>query len=183
MKYNDINSPHKLLEFISKNINYGFISDENKIYTSINEEWKRDWYNKCIIQSPTDLLKSKYGTCFDQVELERKWLENNNYKCKTICIIYCKSIPNDFVAHTFLYYFADNKYYWFENAFGNISGIFEFDSEKKLIDNVKKVIMDFAIKKGKASEEDKKYLNCYEYNCPKENIHIKDFLNSISVKL
>lgn len=183
MKYENINNPDELLEFISKYINYGFISDENKIYKQINEEWKRDWYNKCIIQSPSELLKSKYGTCFDRVELERKWLEDNNYKVKSVCIIYCKEIPNDFIAHTFLYFIDNNKYYWIENAFNNLNGIFEYSDETSLLDAVKKMIMDYAIKKGKANRKDEKYLKLYEYIKPKDNIHIKDFLNNINVEL
>ena len=124
MKYNEIENSAELIDFMDKNIKYGFMSIEGKIYDNQDlEEWQNAWYSKCIVQDGKNVLNSGYATCWDQVELERKWFLEHNYKVKTIFMCYEteKALP----SHTFLIYQENNQYYWFEHAFEECKGIYE----------------------------------------------------------
>ena len=87
MKKN-IQSVEHLYNFMRENIKYGFISSiDKKAYrrVEVNDD---ELYEKMLIESyylqtPEELLKSKYGLCYDQVELERKWLLDKGYKVLT----------------------------------------------------------------------------------------------------
>lgn len=184
MKYNEIKTPEDLLKFMEENINYGFVSKNNEIYKDPNsKKWNDNWYNECIVQDGNSLLQTRYGTCYDQVELERKWFSENNYKFKTIFLCFKIDKPNNLPTHTFLIYEKDNKYYWFEHAYSNYKGIHEFNSEEQLIDYVKNMFLEFAIKTNNVTLKDKKYIIDFEYNKPKNNIDVKEYLNHVISKI
>ena len=70
---------------IMDNIEYGF-KDElgNNIKDTNPQKWEKDFFNTIYyLQTPEELLKSKCGVCWDQVELERKLFQENNIKFKT----------------------------------------------------------------------------------------------------
>ena len=109
LMFDEINSPEELLEFMDKNITYGFLGKNGKKYTDMySPEWN-DWYDECFVQSGEEVLKSKIGTCWDQVELERLWFEKNNYNFKTIFIWFEVNRENNFPTHAFLIYEDNNK--------------------------------------------------------------------------
>ena len=101
---NDIKTPEELLNFMRNNIIYGFVGKNDKKYTDMfSEEWN-DWYSQCIVQNGEDVLKSKIGTCWDQVELERQWFEKNNYTVHTFFMWFEVGRECDLPTHTFLIY-------------------------------------------------------------------------------
>ena len=80
---NSIQTPNELLEYMSQNIIYGFIGKNGKKYTDMfSEEWN-DWYSECFVQNGEEVLESKIGTCWDQVEFERLWFEKKGYTIHT----------------------------------------------------------------------------------------------------
>lgn len=181
MKYNEIKTPEDLLKFMEENITYGFVSKNNKIYDDPNsEEWNNDWYHECIVQDGGCLLETKYGTCWDQVELERKWFSENNYNFKTIFLWFEVNKPNNLPTHTFLIYEKNNKYYWFEHAYFNYKGIHEFNSEEQLIEYVKDKQLEYAIETNRATLEDKKYITYYEYDKPLKNLNVDDYISHVT---
>jgi hypothetical protein len=70
----NIKTPEQLLEWMSKNISYGFIDKNKKIYKHPTFDSFSDKY---ILQSPYDLYKSKVGVCWDQTLFEKFIFQNN----------------------------------------------------------------------------------------------------------
>ncbi len=178
---NEIKSPESLLDYMNKNIKYGFIGKDDKHYTdSASEEWN-DWYSKCIVQNGEEVLKSNIGTCWDQVELERLWFEKHNYSFHTYFMWFELDRENDYPSHTFLIYEKDNKYYWFENAFEAERGIHEFTSIDEAIECVKsKQIKYTKTNFVNASTDDMNSLVVYEYSKPENHLGINDYLNHVT---
>ena len=181
MKYEFIKTPEQLINYMNDNIYYGFVGRNKKIYKNANsEEWKNDWYNECIVQDGNSLIKSHYSTCWDQVELERKWFSENNYSYKTVFMWFEVNKPNNLPTHTFLIFNTNDKYYWFEHAFEDNRGIHEFNSEKELIDCIMNKQLDYAIEMGIATLEDKKFIKCYEYSKPEPNLNVDDYIYHVT---
>lgn len=111
-EFEQIDYPEKLLDLM-KDIKY----DNNA-----NE----DTY---IVKTPKELLKTKSGICYDQVELEREYLTKHNYEFKTFFIYPWKNEKRLIPTHTFLIFKENNKYYWFEYSWESYRGISNpFDS-------------------------------------------------------
>jgi hypothetical protein len=179
MKYYEIKTPSQLLEYMETNIFYGFLSNKNKIYIEINEEWKKNWYKTCVIQDASSLIKSHYGTCWDQVELERDWFEKSNYNLKTIFMLFDVKTPNNYPTHTFLLFEENNKVYWFEHAFGHMKGIHEFENLEEAIKVVKEKHFEYALNVGIAKNGDIEKIKCFEYSKPKSQIGVKEYLEHV----
>lgn len=121
---------------VLKEIKYGFLDENGHNIMEVDpEKWDKEFNNFYYIQTPVELLKSKYGTCFDQVELERYLFKNENIKVKTyfICTYDVDMCP----SHTFLVYEENNKYYWFEHAWYQYKGIHEYANLDSLLKDVK----------------------------------------------
>ena len=71
---------------ILENIQYGYIYEGKDIS---DDQYQFGTYYR--LQSPDKLLDSKYGVCWDQVELERLWFEKNNYNlfCDSFSMYAC----------------------------------------------------------------------------------------------
>ena len=181
MKYENIKSPEELLKFMNQHITYGFVSKSGKKYEdSLAQEWANDWYNECIVQTGEEVLKTKIGTCFDQVELERLWFKNHNYKIKTIFIWFEIEEVNDLPTHTFLIYNKDGKYYWFENASWDNRGIHEFNNIEEAIEYVKQRQMEYLVNVGKYKKKYYNLIKAYEYDKPLSNLSIEEYLKHVT---
>ena len=107
---------YKIMDLMSI-INYGWI-DKNGIKHINDYDTFSDDY---ILQSPNDLIDSKLGVCWDQVELERYYFESFNNSVKTFFIVH---YDNDKCpTHTFLIYEKNGKYCWFEHSWERYRGI------------------------------------------------------------
>jgi hypothetical protein len=127
----NIKTPEQLLEWMSKNISYGFIDKNKKIYKHPTFDSFSDKY---ILQSPYDLYKSKVGVCWDQTLFE-KFIFQNNIKLP-FKIFYIEQINEMSGTHTFLIYKNNNQLYYFENSYEKYRGIHKFDSEEEVINYV-----------------------------------------------
>lgn len=180
MKFNDIDSPKKLLDFMNQNIKYGFVGRNRKLYFNLQSENSNDWYNECLVQTGEEVLKSKVGTCWDQVELERLWFEKRNYDIKTIFIWFEVDYENNYPTHTFLLYKEDSKWYWFEHAFEDYRGIHKFSSVEKAIKYVISKHLEYAINEGTAKPDDKKLIVSYEYTKLNNSTNVDGFINHVT---
>ena len=178
---NLIQTPDELLKYMNQNIVYGFVGKNGKKYTDMfSKEWN-DWYSQCFVQNGEEVLESKIGTCWDQVELERLWFETNGYIVHTFFMWFEVNRENNYPTHTFLIYESNNKYYWFENAFESERGIHEFDS----LDEAIKCVKSKQIKYTKnnfpnLSIGDMESLAVYEYSKPANNIGVDKYLNHVT---
>ena len=145
-----------------------------------SEEWN-DWYSQCFVQSGEEVLESKIGTCWDQVELERLWFEKNRYTIHTFFMWFEVNKENSYPTHTFLIYENDNKYYWFENSFEAERGIHEFDSLDDAIECVKSKQIKYTKNNfPDSSLDDMKSLTVYEYSKPANHLGVDDYLNHVT---
>ncbi len=120
---------------IMEGIQYGFKDKMGNNLIDDENEWNNEFNNFYYLQSASELLKSKCGICWDQVELERYLFNQNNIKCKTYFIFLD---GKDYLpSHTFLVYICNNKYYWFEHSWTEYKGIHKYNSEIDLLNDVK----------------------------------------------
>lgn len=180
MNFNDINTPNELLDYMINNITYGFLGTNGKRYDNPDSEEWNDWYDQSFIQSGEEVLKSKTGICWDQVELERLWFSKHNYEFVTVFIWFSVDYVNSYPTHSFLLYKDNNKWNWFENAFFDCTGIHEYNSKEDAIKSVKDKFMYNALINGWAKPEDEKYIMTREYNKPKDDLNVQDYLNHVT---
>ena len=176
MEFERIKTPKEFLEYMNNNITYGFIGKNGKKYQNFSSE---EWLKEGIVQNGEEVLKSKIGTCYDQVELERLWFENHHFEVKTIFIWFEVDYENDYPTHTFLVYKNNHKWYWFEHAFEDCWGIHEFESLEETINTVISKQLEYAISIGIAKESDKKLIKSYEYMKIIEPLTIEEFINHV----
>lgn len=157
-------------------IEYGF-KDENgdNIINTSPRKWDDEFSKFYYLQTPEELLKSKCGVCWDQVELERKLFLDNDISCTTYFIY---TTDGDMLpSHTFLTFESNNKYYWFEHSWFKYKGIHEYSNKLELLLDVK----DKFIKDNDYISKDA-FTFVYEYEKPKEHISCTEFYKYIETQ-
>lgn len=149
MAFEDIKTPDELYTFMKDNITYGFVSDYDQVaYTrkSLNNDelYNRLLFESYYLQTPAEILKSKHGICWDQVELARYWLTMHGYMVYTFFV----KIRN----HSIMIYESNNKFYWFERTFKPLNGIREFSSLNAALKFIRKA--EAIVNKVEPSEVD-----------------------------
>ena len=176
MKYESVNTPSELLEFMNEKISYGYIGKNKKKYLFNDNNFNSDWFDNYILESPREVLSNKVGNCYDQVELERNWFIKHNYEIKTFYIMVEVNYVNNYPTHVFLVFKENNGWNLFESADYINRGIFKFGSINELIDNqFKKQIQ--LIKSIDSNFNCLDKIHVYEYNKPKYNINAKEFID------
>lgn len=140
-----------------KDINYGYVNTNGDICTD-------DEYINYRLQTPSELLKSKYGVCWDQVELERDILKD--YKIKSYFMVYYDN--ENCPSHTFIVIEKDNKYYWYEHSWNMYRGIHIYNTLEELLKDVALKQMDHI--KSLGIEINIKQFCIYEYDTPEFGI-------------
>lgn len=178
--FEKIKTPEKLLDFMKDNIAYGFVGKNNKkIYAHDDEAMDADFEDEYYLQSPDELLESKYGVCWDSAELERHWFLKHGYEPKVYFMMFAKEEGTDLPTHTFLVYNKDDRWYWFEHSFGAHRGIHEYANLDELLEDVKKKQHEYAVKNRGATEEDFECLRFSEYDKPDYGLSPEEFVSNI----
>lgn len=159
------------------NIEYGF-KDSNGVNLINSESWDKEFYKFYFLLSPEELLLSKCGVCWDQVELERKLFNDANIDCDTY-FIYIDDNEN-LPSHTFLTFQLNNKYYWFEHSWYDMKGIHEYNNIKALLNDVKIKFIDSRKNEIDLNLNFNTYI--YKYNKPKYHISCDEFYNYIKTQ-
>ena len=145
-------------------INYGWVDKDGNPHTKL-----QDMVNLYMLQSPEELIKSKVGVCWDQVELERYYFKEKGIKINSYFIVHLDGGKN--ACHTTMSFEDNGKFYWFEHAWAMHKGIKEFDTEEELLKEVEKCFIGLELKDG----YDKDKLFIYNYSCPKPHIGTIEF--------
>lgn len=177
--FNEINSPNKLLEFMSKNINYGYLGKSGRVYHYDYPDFNDKFFDEFILQNNKDILKTLYGNCWDQVELERYWFKKKGYEIKTIYEMVKLDYNNNYPTHSFLIFKdKDNNWNWFENSDFENRGIHRFNSIDELLkyqyDKYLKFLQNFNI-----SDDEINKIIFTEFNEPVSNISASDYLEFV----
>ena len=170
---------NRILKIMSEldNIEYGF-KDENGNNLINSERWDNDFSKFYYLLSPEELLSSKCGVCWDQVELERKLFNDTNIECDTY-FIYIDDKEN-LLSHTFLTFQLDDKYYWFEHSWYDMRGIHEYNDIKELLNDVKIKFIDS--RKDEIDSSLNYDIYIYKYKKPKYHINYDEFYNYIKTQ-
>lgn len=152
------------------NIKYGFIDSNCNIYPDNEDDWDNNFQNKYFLQPPEELIKTKHGVCWDQVELERYYLEQDNIECNSYFIVnYDGKI---FPTHTFMLVNQKNNYYWLEHAWEPYRGIHQYQ-------NLNDALLDIKDKFNKMLTNQYNINNnetvIYQYQKPSYNIPALSF--------
>ncbi len=166
---------------IMNQIHYGYLDSNGKNITEKDpENWDIEFERIYRLLAPEELLEKKYGTCYDQVELERKLLEDRGISSQSFFIAAHESIDCIY-THTFLVYEKDNCYYWMEHSWINYRGVSKYSSLKDLLLDVKE-----KFRKSHLLEHDTSIF-VYEYERPCSGVNSHEFFeyceNSTLVKL
>ncbi len=116
-------------------IHYGYIVNGENIFKDDGTDSKELFYKNYHLLNPVDLINIKYGVCYDQVELERYYLDLENIKSDTYFIIEYDNENSN--THTFIVVSENDKYYWFEYSWHFQRGIHEYNSLDDLLRDVK----------------------------------------------
>ena len=181
-KYNKIKTPEELLDFMDKYIKYGLVDENNKVYEWHMVDFQEACQKKWKFKSGIDTIKSGYGICFDQVEIERDWFTKHNYKFKTIFIIFELNYKNSYTCHTYLAYQNQKNmtWNWFEHADEANKGIHSYQTLEKLIESQKEKHIEY--NKNNSEPITKEIINTihiYEYLPPKLGSNQQEFINNI----
>lgn len=154
---------------IMDSIQYGYLDKNGRnIVEKDPENWDIEFEEIYYLLSPEELLEKKVGVCYDQVELERKLLEEKKIEVHTYFIETIEDEKNIY-THTFLVYQENNDYYWFEHSWGEYRGIYKYSNLTELLLDVKE-----KFRKSHSTEDDT-YTFIYEYTKPSYGINSHQF--------
>lgn len=157
-------------------IEYGFKDKDGKnILTLDPKRWDEEFDDFYYLQTPEELLNTKCGVCWEQVELERFLFQKSGIDTKTyfIYIVEDDMLP----SHTFLTFEQDGKFCWFEHSWATHKGIHEYESIRELLQDVKE---KFKESHKEVSENSPLYI--YEYQKPTEHITCNEFYKYIETQ-
>ena len=156
-------------------IKLGYIDKQGNVYGGFRYDFKDNFY----LQSPKQLMESKIGSCFDQVELERELVNKAGGESRSYFIFYPDEEYD--MSHSILVYKDGRNYYWLENAWVRYKGLHIYDSKEELF---KDVIEKFVstIPKGELNK-----VKLYMYDKPRYGINyiklLQQCINSRSIRI
>lgn len=140
---------------------------------------EKDDLENLVIQSPKQVMESKIGSCFDQVEYTRDLVTKLGVDLRTY-LIYYPDTKKEYI-HTFLIYKDKSNYYWIENAWYKYRGLHIYKTKQDLFDDVLRKYVK-TIKGGEF-----KKVKLYLYEKPKSGISYDKFvtncINGKSIKI
>ena len=175
---NTIRTPEELLNFMSYNINYGYLGKNGRVYHYDDSDFNDDWFDEYILENSDDLAKNLYGNCWDQVEFERDWFIKNGYEVKTIYEMVNLDYDNDYPSHSFLIYKDNDEWCWFENADFNNRGIHRYNSYDELLSDQYKKYLEF-LKTFNIKDDEIEKIIVTDFDKPKEHISASEYLNHV----
>lgn len=175
---NNIKTPEDLLDFMSNNIEYGYLGKNGRLYHYNDVDFDSDWYDQYILENKDDILKNLYGNCWDQVELERYWFLENGYEIKTIYEMVKLDVDNGYPTHSFLVYKDNDSWCWFENSDFNNRGIHRFNSLEELLKFQYEKYVGF-LKTFNIKDNEIEKIIMREFDKPKEHISAGEYLDHV----
>ena len=160
-----IQTPQELLDWMEKNIQYGYLTQSNTIEKEINGI---DFFKNYKLQSPGELVYNKFGVCWDQSEFQRFMFNKMNIKNEVIYMIQ-KILPN-LPTHSYSIIEMEDGLYWFEHSWKAFKGI---HGPYKTIHTIASLVHD------KTFEVDHKYDSGWDYGIisrPNYGISCKEYM-------
>ena len=150
-------------------IKYGFVDNNVNIYPDNDRDWDNSFSKYYRLQILNELEQTKYGVCWDQVELERFYLNEMGIESKSYFIVEYDELICP--THTFIVVNDNNKYYWFEHSWEPYRGIHEYGNLNECLLDIKDKFIKMLINRDISTEE----IVIYEYEEPKCNLDCLEF--------
>lgn len=156
---------NKLYKKLSK-VNYGWYDKKNNLHKNLKDG---NFLKNYQMQDIKSIYDNNYGICWELCEVERNFFENEKIPFKTIFAV----IKNNkrYACHTFLIFYLNHYYYWFEASWDKMKGIKQYDSVDEIFEIIKDNFQDFV----KTENYDKNKIDFYIYKRPKKNIKCNPF--------
>ena len=178
--YDKVSNPLELLNYMNRYIRYGIKDDNGNIYKWEMDDFIDACFTKWKFRDGLGVIKSGFGHCFDQTEIERDWFSKKGYEIKTLFIVFQIDRGNPYICHTYLVYKDNNKWNWFEHADNNNRGIHSFSSLEEAVLCQKKKHIEFNRSLGLPINDDIiNTIHVYEYEAPKYGCSNQEFLDNV----
>jgi hypothetical protein len=115
--------------------------------------------------SPQDFHKIKRGTCWDYVEAQRDWYEEQNIQHT---VYYIEGNNKEKATHTLLIAQVGKQFLWDEASWKSNKGLHFADSEDELL--------KIACEKHSKVSKDITKIDVYRYPQPKFGLSVKEFM-------
>lgn len=172
-----IKSPESLLKFMQTNVKYGVKTMDGLLHFVNDVDFDDAWRNG-LVQTGDEMTKTLCGTCWDQVELERKWFIDNDYVVKSFFIWYEMIEKNDLPTHAFLAYIKDGKWAWFENSME--PRIQEFNSINDLLIKAVDEYHKSTEIQQTMTPPDRSKIKVYEYPEITHDMRVDEYINFVT---
>lgn len=130
----NIETPSELMDYMNKNIIYGWVDTENKQHIG-NLKGIRECYR---INSLDTTLSLQIGTCIEQAKFIRYFLERMGFKTKLYCRRRYENEENpdeDVKMHCFVLFEYKGNWYHFEHSNFPKRGIHEYSNLEEFIED------------------------------------------------
>lgn len=127
LKYEELNTPQELMEYMDDNIQYGWVGIDGSIH--INE--LKELREKYRIGSLEETIEKGIGTCIEQGNMIKTFFDRMGYETRVFCHRSSESEQingNDVRMHCLVFYKDGDKWYHFEHSNYQNKGIHEYDS-------------------------------------------------------
>lgn len=151
-----------------RTVKYGWVDRNGQKHRGPNDQ------PGFVLQSPTELIRSRIGICWELTEFARTWFQQHKIPCSTY-LIYCCLDDDTCPSHSILVYRDQGRYCWFEPSMHepefNYCGIHHYTSlENLLADAVHQIVAFqkcFGIIPSEINPQD---FLIYQYSQPKFGI-------------
>lgn len=167
MELKNLKTPLELMQFLEKNIKYGYLA-EGRIFTEPFISGDMDKYYR--LRTDKDLINTGYGVCWDVVELERSFFEHHKIEHECYFIQAFKTRAEGGPTHTILLFKEEDKWKWFEYTWTTYAGIHEYQSKKDALEDILKKHLQYATK-------EQNDIRLYKYQKAQAGLNTFEFIN------
>lgn len=133
--FNDIENEIELLDYMNKNILYGWKDETGEIYLDTMKDFKT-LYRTSSVQ---ETIKNRVGTCIEQTRMEKAFFDRMGIPCKMFCLRSYgieEQKSENVRMHCFILFEKNGKVYHFEHSNPLIPGIYAYDKEEEALENI-----------------------------------------------
>lgn len=125
--FSDINSPMELMDYMNKNIIYGWIDNLGEKHVGNLKKFRENYKTSSL----DEVIKTGLGTCIEQAQMIKSFFDRIGLENKMYCYRRYETeanFDNDVRMHCFVVFFHNGKWYHFEHSDSFNRGIHVYDT-------------------------------------------------------